>query len=291
MPEVLARRHIPTTKNSYQTHKYMKLNRKNLFLAASAAITVAFTAPAAFAAPVTWTGATAGTWNTAGNWSPSGVPTIADDLTILGPSNVAGLLNIVFATNSANSINFTNTAATTLTSVGGQTLTLGAGGITTGAGSVAIGANSGNAINITLNAPQTWNVGAGGLTVTNFVGGSALTKTGAGNLLFNTGAGNGFTGGFNVNGGTATLDFVNLGTPTNLIAPTNALQVNNAALTITGRNVAAATTAQTFAGTTLGAGRNTINIAKGALATSATLNLGALTANAGSTTIFSPTTA
>jgi autotransporter-associated beta strand protein len=48
--------------------------------------------------------------------------------------------------------------------------------------------------------------------------------------------------------------------------------------------------AQTFASTSLGAGVNTINIAKGALATSATLNLGVLTANAGSGTTFSPTT-
>jgi hypothetical protein len=274
----------------------MKLNRKNPLLPAASALTLA--APLAFATPYFWNGATNGAWNTGSNWSGSTVPLITDDLTILGPLNVAGALTIDFdADNSAKSLVFTNTAATSITNTtsgANKTLTLGSGGITTGTGAVQIGGNATNqAVNLTLGAAQTWNVGAGGLTVTNLISGlgTGITKTGAGNLIINTGVANTFTGGLNANGGTLTLDYNNLATPTNLIAATNALQINNGALTITGKNVAAATTAQTFASTSLGAGTNTINIAKGVSATSATLNLGALTVNSGSSTIFSPTTA
>ena len=274
------------------------LSTTHLSFRLATAIAALLAAPAAFAAPYDWTGATNGTWNTNTNWSGSLVPTIADDLTILGPLNVAGALTIDFdADNSAKSLNFTNTAATSITNTtsgANKTLTLGSGGITTGSGAVQIGSTTANqAVNITLGAAQTWNVGAGGMTVTNLIDGlgTGLTKTGAGNLTINTGTANTFTGGLNVNRGTLTLDYNNLATPTNLVDATNALQINNGTLTITGKNVAAATTSQTFAGTTLGAGVNTINIAKGALATSATLNLGALTVNSGSSTIFSPTTA
>ncbi len=274
----------------------MKLNRKNTLIAAALSLTLA--APCAFATPYYWAGATNGTWNTGANWSGITVPLIADDLTILGPLNIAGALTIDFdADNSANSLIFSNTAATFITNTTSgvdKTLTLGSGGITTGAGAVQIGANVANqAVNISLGAAQTWNIGAGGMTVTNLIGGlgTGLTKTGAGNLTLNSGIANTFTGGLNTNGGTLTLDYNNLATPTNLVAATNALQINNGALTITGKNAAAATTAQTFASTSLGAGVNTVNIAKGASATSATLNLGTLTVNSGSGTIFSPTTA
>ncbi len=264
------------------------------------AISAMLTAQSAFATLYFWDGATDGTWNTNTNWStdPGTIPGINDDLTILGPLNEAGVLTIDFnANNSAKSLIFTNTAATSITNTtsgANKTLTLGSGGITTGAGAVQIGSTTANqAINITLDTAQTWNIGAGGMTVTNSIGGTGtgLTKTGTGNLILNSGTVNSFTGGLNVNGGTLTLDYTNLATPTNLVAATNALQISNGALTITGKNVAAATTSQTFASTTFGAGRNTVNIAKGALATSATLNLGILTANSGSTTLFSPTTA
>jgi autotransporter-associated beta strand protein len=138
---------------------------------------------------------------------------------------------------------------------------------------------------ITVNGP----VNFGGV----ISGGSGVgfTKAGTGTLTLNGSAVNTFTGGLNVTGGTLALDYANLATPTNLINSASALQLNNGILTITGKNVAAATTSQTFASTTLGAGRNTVNIAKGASATSATLNLGPLTVNSGSATIFSPTTA
>jgi hypothetical protein len=102
----------------------------------AAAIAALLAAPAAFATPYYWTGATAGTWNTGGNWSGSGVPSISDDLTIPGPLNVACALTIDFnADNSAKSLNFTNSAATSVTNTtsgADRTLNLGSGGITTG---------------------------------------------------------------------------------------------------------------------------------------------------------------
>ena len=274
------------------------LSSARLSFPLATAIAALHAAPSAQATPYSWTGLTAGTWNTGTNWSGSTVPLITDDLTILGPLNVAGALTIDFdADNSAKSLTFSNTAATAITNTtsgANKTLTLGSGGIATGAGAVQIGSTTANqAVNITLAAAQAWNIGAGGMTVTNSIDGTStgITKTGTGNLILNSGTVSSFTGGLNVNSGTLTLDYTNLDTPTNLVAATNALQINNGALTITGKNVAAATTSQTFASTSLDAGRNTINIAKGASATSATLNLGVLTVNPGSITAFSPTTA
>lgn len=269
-----------------------------LSLPFASALAALLSLSSASADALNWTGANNGSWNTGTNWSGSSVPLITDDLTILGPLNVAGALTIDFdADNFAKSLIFTNTAATSITNTtsgADKTLTLGSGGITTGAGAVQIGSTTTNqAVNITLGAAQTWNIGAGGMTFSNLIGGAGtgLTKTGTGNLTLNSAAVSTFTGGLNVNAGTLVLDYTNLATPTDLIDSGNALTLGGGALTITGKNVAAATTSQTFASTTLGVGRNTINIAKGAAATSATLNLGALTANAGSVTVFSPTTA
>jgi hypothetical protein len=59
----------------------------------------------ASAATVTWNGTTNGLWGTAGNWNPGSAPTTADDVIILGPSNVAGALTInVSASANANTI-------------------------------------------------------------------------------------------------------------------------------------------------------------------------------------------
>ncbi|MEI7911146.1 MAG: hypothetical protein WCK77_16045, partial [Verrucomicrobiota bacterium] len=84
---------------------------------------------AASAAAITWTGATPGTWGTNPNWDTSMVPTLADDLTILGPGNVAGALSInIAAAAAANSITFTNTDTSIFTNTASganQTLTLG----------------------------------------------------------------------------------------------------------------------------------------------------------------------
>jgi autotransporter-associated beta strand protein len=172
--------------------------------------------PAARATPGDWIGATGGLWGDGANWSLGVAPTAADDLTILGPANAAGDLEIdVAAAASANSLDFTNpstSALTNTTSGADQTLTISAGagaGISTGAGAVTIGSATANQnVNIALGASQTWDVGAGGLTATNAIsdGGSAfgLTKTGTGTLTL-LGA-NTFSGGLVVKAGVVSGD-------------------------------------------------------------------------------------
>lgn len=169
-----------------------------------------FGSPAAQAASINWTGTTNSLWDTGSNWSGSLVPTSLDDLTILGPLNVAGALNVnIAAAATANSISFTNTAATTLTNTtsgANQTLTIGAGGLTTGTGAVTIGSSTANqGINVALGASQTWNIGSGGLSVANAISGTGfgITKTGAGTLVL-SGA-NTYTGATAIS--TGTLEF------------------------------------------------------------------------------------
>lgn len=157
------------------------------------------------AATENWTGATNGIWGTNTNWSGSVTPDSTYDLTIAGPGDVAGTaLNInIAAAAAANSLAFTNTAATTLTGTTAlQTLTLSssATAISTGTGAVTIGGGTG--VNVSLGASQTWDVGSGGLTVTNVVSGSGfgITKTGTGTLTLSSN--NTFNGGLTINAGT-----------------------------------------------------------------------------------------
>jgi fibronectin-binding autotransporter adhesin len=174
---------------------------------AGAALAIAASTPSsANAAPTTWVGATTSNWNSASNWSGNVVPLITDDLTIFGPGNAAAALTINFdASNSANSINITDTAAVTIsntTSGANQTLTIGAGGLTTAGGAVTIGANTANQnIPIALGASQTWNIGSGGANVINGASGTgfSLAKTGTGTLTLS--GNNSFNGGIIVNGG------------------------------------------------------------------------------------------
>ncbi|MFT4175569.1 MAG: autotransporter-associated beta strand repeat-containing protein [Luteolibacter sp.] len=181
----------------------MKFRRSFLFSARALSIAVSLTsAPLVLAAPLTWSGATDDEWDT----GFGAVPTSADTLTILGPGNAAGPLNIdITSASAASTITFTNTSATTLTNANSgsdQTLTLsGAAGITTGAGAVTIGSSTPDqAVNVAIGTGQTWNVGAGGLNVLNSItGGAGITKTGAGTLTL---AGNNtYTGNTSVSAG------------------------------------------------------------------------------------------
>ena len=95
-------------------------NRKVLLAASAAAGMLAplVTVPqAAKATALSWTGATGAAWD--GDWTGGATPTSSDDLTILGPSGAAGVLNINVAdagfVEAANTINVTDTAAVTLT--------------------------------------------------------------------------------------------------------------------------------------------------------------------------------
>jgi autotransporter-associated beta strand protein len=223
------------------------------------------------ASSLTWNGLTNGLWGTSTNWNPNATPGLSDDLTILGPSNVAGALTInVAAAAAANTINLTNTAATTLsntTSGSNQTLTLGAG-ITTGSGALTIGSATANQnVNVALGASQTWNVGSGGMTVNNVVsdGGSAfgLTKTGSGTLTL-AGA-NTYTGTTTLNQGTLTLS--------GSISSSSPLALGGGTLNYT----KAGTNTQTFASTTVNSGFSTVT---NATATN-TVALGTITRNSG----------
>jgi autotransporter-associated beta strand protein len=267
----------------------MKPNYKNF--CTIVALSLAFSTPQLSAAPIYWDinsdtlgagGATpSGTWASSGTtWSTSSLGSAttsayttsnADDLFFSAGTDASGAYTIDLTTSQdAGSLTFEEGTAT-ISGTGGIITLAGAGG------------------NITVNGALSPVIGNNTTTI---IGGAVgLTKLGTGTLNLNSSAVNTFTGGVRVSAGTLVLNYNNLATPTNLIDPTNALQINNGALTITGKNVAAATTDQTFADTSLGAGVNTINIAKGVSATSATLNLGMLTVNSGSATTFNTTAA
>ncbi|MFA6286507.1 MAG: autotransporter-associated beta strand repeat-containing protein [Opitutaceae bacterium] len=156
------------------------------------------------AATYDWTAATNSTW--AAGWTGANEPTTSDDLTVLGPLNAAGALNIDVATAAAaNTINFTDTSAVTLTNINSgadQTLML-QSGLTTGTGAVTIGSSTANqGVLIALGASQTWTIGAGGLTANNAISGATfgITKSGTGTLTLN--GTNTYTGPTSVTAGT-----------------------------------------------------------------------------------------
>jgi len=222
-------------------------------LAASFAGLALISSQSAQAAASTWSGATLGDWNTGSNWTANSVPTSSDDLTVLGPGNIAGALtiNIASATDiNANTINFTDTAAVSLLNTSGsnRTLTLQAG-LTTGTGGVTIGSATANQnINVALGASQTWSVGSGNLTVNNVISGSGfgITKNGAGTLSL-LGA-NTYSGGLTVNAGI--VDIQNnaaLGTGTATLAGGTLSASGSADRTITNNIVAQASTTSTLA--------------------------------------------
>ena len=193
---------------------------------------------------------------------------------------MAGALALNFTASgtpyTANSINFTNTAATTMIGVGGgANLDIGAGGITTGTGAVTIGQNSGTGVNMSLSAIQTWNVGPGGLTVSNNISdGNAFTKTGSGTFTLNSGGAGSFGGGITVNAGIMNLDFVNLGATANLVASGSSLALGGGTLNIKGNS--ANNSSQTLGNVTLNVGGGQILVNPYGAARTATLTLGAL---------------
>lgn len=266
-------------------------------LALSSITLALFSSLAAQAATITWNGATNGVWDLNTNWSTNAVPTSGDDVIVLGPSNVAGALNLKFTTATsptANSLTFTNTAATALTTVStaNVTLTIAAGGITTGTGAVTIGANSSSTgVNMTLSAVQSWNVGLGGLTVSNNISTAAIfTKTGQGTFTYNSGGAGGLGGGLALNGGSTVLDFVNLGTPTDLLVTGQALSFGGGLLTVNGKS--SGTTSQTFGNVSVNSGGGQILVNPNGAALTTNVTLGSITATAaGSSLVVGKTAA
>ncbi len=249
------------------------LSTSRLSFPLASAIAALITSQTVHAADGTWLG-NSGNWNATGTWfggtiadgtgftaNFTGVNIPAERTITLGADRTIG--NIIFTDATTSSHNLLITGANILTL------------------DVASGIP---AINVTQSDRT--------LTISSVIAGTdGLQKTGAGTLTLNGSAVNTFTGGLNINAGTLALDFANLATPTNLVNSGNALQINSGTLTITGKSDASNNTFQTFNGTTLGAGVNTINLTKGASATSANLALGALTLTAGSATVINTGTA
>ena len=250
--------------------KLQILSSARLSIPLATAIASLLSAKSASAQNGTWLGSS-GNWADVGTWAGgtiadgtgftanfTGVDISADQTVTLAADRTIGNITFTDATTSSNNLLITGSNLLTLDTASGTP-----------------------AVNVT----QSGRI----LTINSVIAGTdGLQKTGAGALTLNGSAVNTFTGGLIVNGGTLTLDSNNLATPTNLVDATNPLQINDGALTLTGNSTTA--TVQTFAGSTLGAGNNTLSVAKGATATSATLNLGTLTATAGSVTTINPGT-
>ena len=225
-------------------------------------------------------GDTAGTWGSSAFWS-------------VDPAGTASASNTTIT--SADTVNF-GTATLGLGSTA-STIGIDAGGVTTngivfGAGQTSPVTLSGGGGSITLaGATPTITVNNASNTIGAVLAGSAgLLKAGTGSLTLNGSSVNNFTGGLNISRGTLALDFANLGATNNLINSGNSLTLGGSGtLSVAGN--ATNNSSQSFATTNLAAGgRNTISLAKGSTATSATLNLGTLTANPGSiTTIITGT--
>ncbi|CAN5285885.1 hypothetical protein BH11PLA2_BH11PLA2_10360 [soil metagenome] len=223
-------------------------------------------------------GSTTGIWGTSAFWStdPAGSATTA--LTTIGSTDT---VNFGTAT-----LNYSNAAVgVDLGGVSVNTIVFGAGQTT----SINLG-TAGSIITLGGTTPTiTVNNTTAGQTISSILAGSAgLIKSGAGSLTLSGTAVNTFTGGLSVNGGTLVLNSSNLTTPTDLIHAANSLTLGgNSTLTFTGQN-STTNTFQTFAGTTLSSGVNTLNLTKGASATSINLTLGALTVSPGSATTIIP---
>ncbi|MFA6286508.1 MAG: autotransporter-associated beta strand repeat-containing protein [Opitutaceae bacterium] len=224
-----------------------------------------------------WTASSDTTWAT--GWTGGNVPTTGDDLTVLGPLNAAGALNIdVAATAAAKTVNFTDTSAVTLTNINSgadQTLTL-QSGLTTGTGAVTIGSTTANqGVLVAVGSAQTWNIGAGGLTLNNsYSGTGTLTKTGTGTLTLN--GANVSTGNLTINGGTVVAN----GDTVAVLSAGKPLGFGGGAFSYRSTNASANT--QTLGGISVSAGSNTITSEESGSGSS-TLTIGTISRTAGAT--------
>ena len=157
-------------------------------------------AVSATAANISWTGATDAVWSTGGDWVGGVTPT-SGDVVVFDAGSVANL-NTTLGTNfSIQGLKIT-TPGGLITIGGGNTLTLGAGGIDMSAASQDLLLNA----LMALSADQSWNVAAGRtLTANGIISGTNvnLNKIGLGDLIL--GGANTFTGTTTIGGGTLTL--------------------------------------------------------------------------------------
>ena len=134
------------------------------------------------------------------------------------------------------------------------------------------------------NSVSGWINGGIGDGVTGATGSGAVVKDGSGTLTFSSDRTAFYTGSTTVNGGTLSLDYSVMGTtPTAMLNASSSLVLGGGVLSVTGK--AASTHAQTVAGTTINPGASRITTVQNS-ATAITLNLGAITRNAGGAVDF-----
>ncbi len=239
----------------------------------------------------TWLGSTASSgiynWSTSANWTfSSGTGPVANtDSLIFSGLGSTSVSNDLSALN-INGLSFNSSAqAYTLT---GNAITISAG--------ITDSSTHLETINLPLafSTSHSVNVGSGGsLTINSVVsgtGGYILSKTGPGSLTLTGNQGANTYGPTTISGGALNLNFATGGsTPTANLVANAALNLSGGTLTIQGN--AGAANSQSFTATTFPAasttlpGQNIITATNGVGGT-ATLNLGGLTLNSGSSLVF-----
>jgi len=203
-----------------------------------------------------WTSAASGVWGAATNWSGGEIATgpgsLADFSTLRLPASLTVTLD---SPRTVSALKFGDTSATyNWTLAGTNPLTLGA-------------------------SPEIQVVNQAATVATGIAGTNGITKTGPG-LLTLGGASNTLTGGITINQGVLTLNFAAANAPAaNLFPSINALTMGGGTLQLNGSSNTVSS--QTFASTTLNAGSSVFSAAPASDTNYPTVNLAAVTANAG----------
>jgi fibronectin-binding autotransporter adhesin len=232
----------------------------------------------------TWDGGGLATpWSNATNWVGDVAPVANNSLTFAGATQLS-----------------TSNDYTAGTQFNGITFASGAGAFVLAGNSINLGGNVTNlsTTGVTISLPlallqdTTFNTATtGGITVSGVISGTGfdLVKTGSATMTLSGAASNTYTGETKVREGTLTLSFSTLPVnAVNLINTSSALELGggvfgSSTISMTSRNTATNANSQTFNGTTIKTGTNTISLARGnaAVGNTITLNLGAISREAG----------